>query len=276
MFGELSDVLYDVSVEPCYTLNSKAKTFGKQDLSFAGTVLFDRRRNFSLRIERNPFKFISNQDLIYKAKELTNGSKIVWRIIYYSNDKTEFYLNGIISEWRGLVDSRTTLLKPALELSNFYTGRYNSRILFSIYHPVFQTFIRTPLTLHTDDTVTSPTQQLHNALTQTYLPSFLDNKFTDEKAFFSDIQIGQSVLDHLPYRIKEFIQSKKTTLMSYYASNSFPVKEYQLVGLTLVALLAHEWSASNYEQARKFQHFMFERVMRTVPLYYDNKFIIKL
>jgi hypothetical protein len=276
MFGDLSDVLYDVSVEPCYALNSKARTFGKQDLSSVGTVLFDKRRNFSLRIERNLFKFISNQDLIYKAKELTSGSKLVWKIIYYNNDKTEFYLNGIINEWKGLVDSRTTLLKPALELSNFYTGRYNSRILFSIYNPVLQVFIRTPLTLHTDETITSPLQQLHNALTQTYLPEFLSNKFVDEQASFTDISFGQTIIDHLPYRIKELITAKTRMLVDYYKSITFPVKEYQLVALTLVALLAHEWSGSNYEQARKFQHFMFERIMRYVPFFYDNKFIIKL
>jgi len=276
MFGDLSDVLYDVSVEPCYALNSKARTFGKQDLSFVGTVLFDKRRNFSLRIERNAFKFISNQDLIYKAKELTSGSRLTWRIIYYNNDKTEFYLNGIINEWKGLVDSRTTLLKPALELSNFYTGRYNSRILFSIYNPALQTFIRTPLALHTDETITSPLQQLHNALTQTYLPEFLSNKFVDERASFTDISFGQAVIDHLPYRIKELITTKIRMLIDYYKGVTFPVREYQLVTLTLVALLAHEWSGSNYEQARKFQHFMFERIMRCVPYFFNDKFIIKI
>lgn len=266
MFGNLQDVTFSVSLEPCYALNSKAKSFTKADLSFAGMVLMDTYRNFSIRVERSHFKFISNEQLILKAKQLIGGSKIAWRIIYYNNDKTEFYLNGIITEWKGLVNSKNTLFKPALELSNFYTGRYNSRILFSIYNPVNDTFIRTPLTLHTEDTVSSFSQELHNNLTQTYLPNFLDNKFVNDSIKFSNIVIKNTTQSYIPYRIKQMIPKVIKEVQEYYNDDSFPITEYQLVLLIIVAKLAHEWTSTNYENARKFQHYYFERIMKEIPL----------
>lgn len=278
MFGNLQDVLFDVAQEPCFTLNTKAKSFTKADLSYAGSALMDVRRNFSLRVERNHFKFLSNAELISKAKQLIGGSKIAWRIIYYNNDKTEFYLNGIITEWKGLINSRNTLLKPALELSNFYTGRFNSRILFSIYNPTDDKFIRTPLTLHTEDTVTSFQQELHRALTETYLPNLLThNSYASDILIpFENIILTDSTHSHLPYRIQQKYLPAINDLVEYYGKEVFPANEYQLVLLMLVAKLAHEWTATNYENARKFQHYSFDRIMRQIPYVNNKQLYIKI
>ena len=259
---KLDEVLFPVQSVPCYVITSRnKKSLTMADLSYAGDALFDFYKNSALRVEKGSFPFVSNEDLIVKFKLLVGGGNIEWRIIYYNNDKTDFYLNGIVKEWRGLLDSKGTLLKSSVELSNSYTGRFSPRVLYSLYNPVLKVFIKTPQSFGSTETLGRKTYQ---QIYPEFIESFKEANPLEVDVEVENLTIGTHTMGRYPLRVRDFFTESLGTAIAYYGQ-SIPISEVKLFYLTVVALTAHKWSATNYEHSRELQHHLYSRIMRLMP-----------
>lgn len=260
--NSLQEVVFDIESVSCYILDAKSnkKNFTMADLAYAGNALYDPYRRVALRLEKTGFPHISNSDLI-KLFQDTVKSNVRWKVIYYNNEKTDFYLNGIISEWRGKLSPKNTLLKSAVEISNSYTGRFSPRITYSLYNPDLNTFIRTPVSFGSTETVK---KSIFLRIYPDFIDSFDEPDPIGTMVDVENLQFTNLFFSKWAFKVGTFYKEVMPSIHEYFGK-AIPMSLCKFYYLTVIASIAHLWSGTNYEQAREFQHSLYKRIMRMVP-----------
>lgn len=108
-------------------------------LSYVGECLINMDDHTIYKIGKK-IKYTRTQDLIEQV--LTEYGKFDTHIIYYSKDKSAVCINLILRDYTSASPAE---YRFALEISNYYSGRYSPKITLSLYNIHRDSMIRTPI-----------------------------------------------------------------------------------------------------------------------------------
>lgn len=194
-------------------------------LSYVGECLINMEDHTIYKIGKR-IRYTPTQDLIEQV--LTEYGKFNSHIIYYAKNKSAVCINLILQNHQSLSVEERYLpgYKFALEICNYYSGRYSPKVTLSLYNVQEDMIIRTPI-------------------------SAFDDK--GEKNIEGSIEV---------YNI---VKAKKEVFVDWNIIRLFPVKyatdpTYLISGnmtlltaLNRVAEITNKWLETNYELATTTQ-----------------------
>lgn len=228
MFAEsIKEVLFPIEKQNLYVRNNLSSLsehhVGKNmyilmdSLTFVGECLVNMEDSTIYKIGKQ-LKYTSTKELIELV--LTEYGKFTTHIIFYNKDKSSTYINLILQNHR----PHEMNYRYALEISNNYSGRFNSKVILSLYNVEKDIMIRTPIPAFTKGNIINQEglAELHDILRPK-----------------SGVFIDYNILKKFPKRYRRSWNITGGAILSD--------------ALNLLAEVTNKWLITNYELATSTQ-----------------------
>lgn len=234
----------------------KSATIKRSDLVFSGYSIVDEYSNKALANAQELEDVIMNQELINAVA--TTYKSIRWNILYHSQERTTFYMNGALPEIPPIIYSPTNYLLYGVEISNTFVNRFAPRCLFILYHPKHKYIIRTPISLFTIPMIKR--KDLRELEGNSKSIKLIRGIMTDAYPVYTKFSLT------LPKKLVEVRSSLYDTFIQKYPLESnYIFLKHLMVG----ALLAKKWRASNYEASRVYQIDLFKNLTWNMEYHHE-------